>query len=237
MAAVDVKVNTFEQLVQLVNADNNVTVAEACREAGISPTTFYRYRKIYNEGGFDLLREMLHGYTNLGLRHLSIEVKTKMYDVIREHPEFGPKKISDNLNTEKYGFMQVSPLSIYQELRRAKLNTKERRIAFVKRGGKQRLKAPGTPLLTLDGQVLVGFRSEEQESDSFYMPQLPPESQAREKMISAKGKDLKELNIVNQKKAESNNKDEKEAAEDQTEESQEDEEVKTNADVGSNRKE
>jgi serine phosphatase RsbU (regulator of sigma subunit)/anti-sigma regulatory factor (Ser/Thr protein kinase) len=190
MAAVDVKVNTFKQLFEQVQTTNSQTVVNACKDAGISPTTFYRYKRIYQEGGYDLLREMLHGYTNLGLRHLSIEVKTKMYDIIRQHPEFGPKKVSDLLNTEKYGFTEVSPFLIYEELRRAKLNTKEQRIAFVQRGGKKRLKPPGTPLLTLDGEVMVGFRSEDQKIEDLpFMPNLPPaKSRSKEKIISAKGK-------------------------------------------------
>lgn len=190
MAAVDVKVNTFKQLFEQVQTDNNQTVADACRDAGVSPTTFYRYKRIYQEGGYDLLREMLHGYTNLGLRHLSIEVKTKMYDIIRENPEFGPKKISDMLNTEKYSYTEISPFLVYEELRRAKLNTKERRIAFVERGGKKRLKPPGTPLLTLDGEVMVGFRSEDQKIDSPFVANIPQQSRSREKMISAKGRKI-----------------------------------------------
>lgn len=190
MAAVDVKVNTFKKLFEQVQADNNQSVADTCKEVGVSPTTFYRYKRIYQEGGYDLLREMLHGYTNLGLRHLSIEVKTKMYDIIRQYPEFGPKKISDMLNTEKYAYTEISPFLVYEELRRAKLNTKEQRLAFVQRGGKKRLKPPGTPLLTLDGEVMVGFRSDDQKTaEMSFMPNLPPtKSRAKEKMISARGK-------------------------------------------------
>ena len=190
MAAVDVKVSGFKDLFETVQADNDVTVAEACNAASISSSTFYRYKKIYEEGGYDLLREMLHGYTNLGLRHMSVELKTKMYDIIRNFPQHGPKKISDLLNSEEYGFMEVSPILIYEELKRAKLNTKERREAFVKRGGKRRLKPPGTPLLTLDGEVLVGFRSDEQAAgDSHYTPPLSvSQTSNREKIISARGK-------------------------------------------------
>jgi serine phosphatase RsbU (regulator of sigma subunit)/anti-sigma regulatory factor (Ser/Thr protein kinase) len=191
MAAVDVKVDMVKELFDKMRGDSSQTVAEACKEVGISSTTYYRYKKIYEEGGFQLLREMLHGYTNLGLRHLSIEEKTKMYDIIKENPEFGPKKISDILNTEKYNFTRVSPTLIYEELRRAKLNTKELRMNFVERGGKRRLKPPGTPLLTLDGEVMVGFRSEETEETPF-TPKIPIErSTEREKMITSKKRESK----------------------------------------------
>lgn len=200
MAAVDVKVNLFKKLFETVQANNDLTVAEACRENGISPTTFYRYKRLFQEGGYDLLREMLHGYTNLGLRHLSIEVKTKMYDIIREYPELGPKKISDLLNTEKYAYTEISPLLIYEELKRAKLNTKERREAFIQRGGKRKLKPPGTPLLTLDGEVLVGFRSEDQpQPDLPFMPNVPIQrSKSKEKIISAKGKKMPGLEEISE---------------------------------------
>lgn len=190
MAAVDVKVNMFRHLFEQVQTNSKLTIAEACKEAGISPTTFYRYKRIYQEGGYDLLREMLHGYTNLGLRHMSIEVKTKMYDIIRKYPEFGPKKISDELNTEIYAFTEVSPTLIYEELKRAKLNTKERRMVFVHRGGKKRLKPPGTPLLTLDGDVLVGFRSEDQQNHIPYIPPAAASSRPKEKILAAKGRNI-----------------------------------------------
>jgi len=191
MAAVDVKVDMFKELFDRMRADSGQTVADACKEVGTSPTTYYRYKKIYEQGGFQLLREMLHGYTNVGLRHLSIEEKTRMYDIIRENPEFGPKKLCDILNTEKYGFTKVSPTLIYEELKRAKLNTKELRMNFVQRGGKRRLKPPGTPLLTLDGEVMVGFRSEEtQETAIPFAPSvgMPGRSKSKEKILTSKNR-------------------------------------------------
>ena len=121
---------------------------------------------------------------------MSIEKKTKMYDIIRQHPDFGPKRISEMLNTEKYGFLEVSPNLIYEELKRAKLNTRRQREMFVQRGGKRRLKPPGTPLLTLDGEVMVGFRSEEQpEFMQPFTPKIPVgKDSGKEKIISVKGK-------------------------------------------------
>jgi hypothetical protein len=133
---------------------------------------------------------MLHGYTNVGLRHMSVEVKTKLYDIIREHPDFGPKRISDELNTEKYGYVEILPRLIYEELKRAKLNLQRQREKFVQRGGKRRLKPPGTPLLTLDGEVMVGFRSDEQEvvPNIFNVPIAASASKAKEILLSKKSK-------------------------------------------------
>ena len=45
---------------------------------------------------------------------------------------------------------------IYDELVRSRLNTKELRLAFIEKGARgKRLKPPGTPMLTIDGQVII----------------------------------------------------------------------------------
>jgi serine phosphatase RsbU (regulator of sigma subunit)/anti-sigma regulatory factor (Ser/Thr protein kinase) len=214
MAAVDIKVDMIKELFDKMKGDSDQTVADACREVGISSTTYYRYKKIYEQGGFQLLREMLHGYTNLGLRHMSIEEKTKMYDIIKKNPEFGPKKISDILNTEKYSFTKVSPTLIYEELKRAKLNTKELRMSFVHRGGKRRLKPPGTPLLTLDGEVMVGFRSEETGKEIPFAPKVPIGARgvSKEKMITSKNK-ISKINLDDEAKLDEEEADQKEDVE------------------------
>jgi serine phosphatase RsbU (regulator of sigma subunit)/transposase len=187
MEAVDVKIGMFKNLFELAGKDD-VTILQACKEMDVSPSTYYKYKKIYDEGGYEYLREMLHGYTNVGLRHMSVEVKTKLYDIIREHPDFGPKRISDELNTEKYGYVEVMPRLIYEELKRAKLNLQRQREKFVQRGGKRRLKPPGTPLLTLDGEVMVGFRSDEQEVEPniFNIPAAVSTGKAKEILLSKK---------------------------------------------------
>ncbi len=95
------------------------------------------------------------------------------------------------LNTEKYGYTKVPPKLIYEELKRAKLNTRQQRFQFVRRGGKHRLKPPGTPLLTLDGEVMVGFRSEDMfETTYHYIPTAGAGKRCKEKIISVSGKRL-----------------------------------------------
>ncbi len=195
MEAVDVKIEMFMELFEMAGK-SDVTVADACKKMRVSPSTYYKYKKIYEEEGYDYLREMLHGYTNVGLRHLSIEVKTKLYEIIRQHPEYGPKRISDALDTEEYGYMKVHHRLIYEELQRAKLNRRQQRQIFVQRGGKRRLKPPGTPLLTLDGEVMVGFRSDEEEKipKAFAVSTPGANIKSREKLLTHKGKDKQQNN-------------------------------------------
>ncbi len=87
-----------------------------------------------------------------------------MFDIISKHPDWGPKLISYELRTDAYGKEKVDPDLIYSELQKLRLNTQELRERFVQKGGKKkRLKQPGTPLMTLDGKVILNFESAEME--------------------------------------------------------------------------
>jgi ACT domain-containing protein len=174
----------FEQI-----DSGEISIREGRDILELTESTYYRYRRLCREGGYRYLRDMLHGYTNISMRHLSIEVKTKMYDIIKNHPSFGPKKISELLSTDKYGNLEISAALIYEELKRVKLTTREKRRRFINRGGKKRLKPPGTPLLTLDGKIMVGFRLEEQKSEKntlFAEPSISS-GQAKESIITSAG--------------------------------------------------
>jgi len=132
------------------------TIKEACEEIGLSAYAYYsKYKEVFEKSGLEGA-EFLGEAESIEAKHLSIEEKTKLYDVIMRYPEYGAKKISEELNTERYSFLEINPSKIYEELVRAHLNTKELREAFVNRGGrKRRPKPPGTPMLTLDGRVII----------------------------------------------------------------------------------
>ena len=154
LRAEDVLFNMRIRLMHLVD-DERVNVKEACREVGVSTSTYYKYRKLYLEHGPEGLKEKVHR-SEIEERHISIEDKAKILDVIKQNPEFGPKRISEELNTQKYGSIQIDEKRIYDELVRSRLNTKELRLAYIERGGRgKRMKPPGTPFLSLDGQVIM----------------------------------------------------------------------------------
>jgi len=149
-----------KELFRLIDEDK-VPVKVACEQMQVSPYMYRKYKKVKDSVGMEGLKELLYDSDYIEKKHLSIEVKTKLYDVISNHPEYGPKKISTELDTEKYHFTKLDQGRIYTELVKAKLNTKEKREAYIKRGGKKRIKLPGTPLLTLDGQVILDYESAE----------------------------------------------------------------------------
>lgn len=149
-----------KELFRLIEEDG-AKVKDACEKMQVSPYMYRKYKKIKDDVGLEGLKELLYSDDYIEKRHMSIEVKTLLFDVIRNHPEFGAKRISAELNTEKYSYTKLDSRRVYDELVKAKLNTKEKRENHIKRGGKKRIKAPGTPLLTLDGQVILDYESAE----------------------------------------------------------------------------
>jgi len=64
---------------------------------------------------------------------LDFDISEKILEVIREYPEYPAKQINTELNTEKHGFIKVDNTLVYRELRRLKLSTVAKRLAYVKR--------------------------------------------------------------------------------------------------------
>ncbi len=160
MKAEDVLFNLRSKLISLV-AEEGLSAREACEKVGVSTSTYYKYKRRFDKMGLDGLREQVR--SEVEEKHLAIEDKVKIYDIIKNNPEIGAKRISEELNTEKYGFTVIDDKRIYEELVKSRLNKKDLRQLFAERGGKgKRMKPPGTPFLTLDGQIILdGARKRE----------------------------------------------------------------------------
>ncbi|HPG39149.1 MAG TPA: SpoIIE family protein phosphatase [bacterium] len=160
---VAIKEQTSVEKIELKRAKNvfnhiqqGMPLKEACKLERISTYSYYhKYKEKFEKEGLESY-VIEQPSEDLEFKHLSIEEKAKIFDVIRRFPDYGAKRISEELNTEHYNFTVISPARIYDELVNSRLNTKKLRDAFVLRGTrKKRLKTPGTPLLTIDGQVIV----------------------------------------------------------------------------------
>ena len=166
-------------------------IREACEECGITVYAYYnKYKKIFEEEGIDAIE--LDETISVESKHLSIEEKTKIYDIIKQHPEYGAKRISEELDTERYSFTKINENRIYDELVRSRLNTRQLREGFISRSGrKKRMKPPGTPMLTLDGQVILDKRFEDFEP-------VEPKEKEPEKPVDIPVPEKKEINTVEQ---------------------------------------
>lgn len=148
-----------------------VSIREACERVNLTTYAYYnKYKKVFEEQGVDAI-EASEQEASVEAKHLSIEEKTKILDIISQHPEFGAGRISEELNSERYGFEKMSEAKIYEELVRCRLNTRPLREAYIQKikSGKRRMKPPGTPLMTLDGKIII-TRKDEMES----RPTEPP---------------------------------------------------------------
>lgn len=130
------------------------SVKDACKKMRVSTSTYYKYKKRFEKYGDEGLKDVKKR-SDTSIKHLSIEERAQLFEVIRTNPELGPRAIAKELDTEKYEHTKIPERKIYDELIRMKLNTQERREAFVKKKqSNKRFKLPGTPLLTMDGQVI-----------------------------------------------------------------------------------
>jgi serine phosphatase RsbU (regulator of sigma subunit)/anti-sigma regulatory factor (Ser/Thr protein kinase)/tetratricopeptide (TPR) repeat protein/transposase len=181
------------------------SIREACETVGITTYTYYnKYKKEFEENGIDSVS--VDAGESVDVKHIAIEDKTKIFDIIRNHAEYGAKRLSEELNTEKYGFTQISENTIYDELLRSRLNTRQLREAFVARGGRQRrpMKPPGTPMLTLDGKIIIdrkGFElppPKEIEIPPPPRPELPllPEPEVRRALPAPRRQPRVDLNAA-----------------------------------------
>lgn len=153
LKAEDVIFNHRLKLLKLVD-EEGLSVKKACQMENISISTYYKYRKIFNKKGEKGLKETIK-ISDFEEKQISIEDRAKMVDIIKNHPEYGAKRISEELKSEIYDHVQINEKRIYDELVRSHLNTKELRISFIEKGDRgRRLKPPGTPFVSLEGEVV-----------------------------------------------------------------------------------
>ncbi len=119
------------RLIQMVEFEK-VPVEEACRQMGISPATYYKYRRRWKaEGDAGLLNKKLRA--DEGIKQLSYSARQKLLATILEHPEYGSGKLQKVLAETGE---ECSARSVYAELVNLRLNSKAKRLAYVERFGK-----------------------------------------------------------------------------------------------------
>jgi len=120
-----------KKLLDLVEV-GGYSVAEACRKMKVSPSTYYRYKKRLHELGE-------RGLKNKELRkehdikRVSLEQRKEILRILVRNPQFGAKRISDEFNRDKVESDRVSASLVYDELKRMRLNTYEKRLEYLRR--------------------------------------------------------------------------------------------------------
>ena len=71
-------------------------VLEACRQARISESTFYYWKKCFETEGYEGLKEMKKPGPARGMR-VSTEIQEKVVAMKEAHPEWGKQRIADEV--------------------------------------------------------------------------------------------------------------------------------------------
>jgi transposase len=108
-------------------------IEKACKEVGMSKSTYYRLKRIRDEQGLEALISQTE---RREIQVADLDISQKILSVVIEHPEYSAKKIGEVLSIsddEKESGIKIDPALIYRELKRLKLSTKEKRVAYSKR--------------------------------------------------------------------------------------------------------
>ena len=71
-------------------------VSEACRQSGVDRVSFYIWKKRFEERGLDGLKDLPHT-SHSRPAAISLEIEKKILSVSLRHPEWGCKKVSEDL--------------------------------------------------------------------------------------------------------------------------------------------
>jgi len=102
-------------------------IAERCQ---ISHTTFYKFRRRYEEEGEAGLYDKERTPT-VWPNQTPADIEESILEYVQKHPNYGPRRISNELKKEKNGGIKVGETAVYGVLKRKDLNTRQKRLKWV----------------------------------------------------------------------------------------------------------
>ena len=111
-------------------------VAEACRQAHVCERTFFKWKPRFKAGGYAALEEF-RSHAPKNPRRKPKEVEEKVIAMRRQHPDWGKKRIADELAKGNNWVPLVSPNTVKRILKDADLWPKPE--AAVKKGAPNQL--------------------------------------------------------------------------------------------------
>ncbi|UCF04616.1 MAG: anti-sigma factor antagonist [bacterium] len=127
LMADDVLFGIRKRLLDLVDLEG-LSVAEACARMKVSPSTYYRYRRRLLEMGERGLKNKTLRKEH-EIRRVNLEQRKGIIEIIKRYPQYGAKRIAKILGDGH----RLTPSLIYDELKRMRLNTYERRLEYLRR--------------------------------------------------------------------------------------------------------
>ena len=120
----------FGYRLQLVDYAARTSVSEACRTFGVHRSTFYRWKRMIERHGLEILRPRERRQPRMP-NQLSALVEQRIVAFALGHPGLGPARIAAELRRPRWGGLVVSHNGVWRCLRRHGLNTRQKRLSLV----------------------------------------------------------------------------------------------------------
>lgn len=129
MKAEQVEYKFRKRLIDLVEK-KGLSVSEACRQMNISPKTYYRYRKIFDEKGRAGLKPT-EVKKRAEIQELTLPQQQAVMAVVKSHPEYGPQRIWEIVRKSSNPPMKLEQRLVTAYLKRKGLADIKARKSFV----------------------------------------------------------------------------------------------------------
>ncbi len=114
----------------LALAEELGNVRAACRALGIHHSTFYRWRRVAERHGLEMLRPRERRAPAMP-NQTSPMIEQRVLAFSLAHPGHGPRRIAAELGRPKWGGIAISANGVWGVLRRHGLSTRQKRLALV----------------------------------------------------------------------------------------------------------
>jgi transposase InsO family protein len=120
----------FGYRLQLFDYAARTSVSEACRTFGVHRSTYYRWKRLVDRHGLEVLRPRERRRPRMP-NQLPAMVEERIVAFAIAHPGLGPRRVASELRRAKWGGILVSPNGVWRCLRRHGLSTRGRRLSLV----------------------------------------------------------------------------------------------------------
>jgi serine phosphatase RsbU (regulator of sigma subunit)/anti-sigma regulatory factor (Ser/Thr protein kinase)/transposase len=124
------------ELFRMIDEDG-VSIAEACEQLKMSPSTYYSYKRRVGEVGVDEGLKSKRPVTPFA--RASLEEEAAILEIVRSEPLMGAKRIHQLMQGASRCRAELSEKAVYDALKRHGLSRKEKRLEFAQNGTDKRM--------------------------------------------------------------------------------------------------
>ena len=144
-------------------------VSAACRAMGVHRSTYYRLKRRLDRYGLEALRVRERRRPRMP-NQIGPHLEQRIVAFALGHPALGPRRISAELQRQKWGGIRISEHGVWRALLRVGLNTRSKRLALVARHRDRYERRP--PLPGPERHIEASEPGQKVQLDCFYVGRL-----------------------------------------------------------------